>query len=268
MKHSIETNTSLFSEPTTFVDNGSNSLSKSLIKTYMVMKTKQVQFRSNYFSKNTLTIRADMIFGIIYKICSKMSLKPKTYFRAISLFDMIVTNYKISPEKLNVVFLICLSLSSKIIENFDQYIDISMVKKVVPEYSIEQLVILEINLFSKLNFQINCPTTFDFLKILMNLMEERIIYCSEFRENQVDMKIIHTICEENLLNLLVEGSVIIFSQNLIALSVLILVLTKLKKIQIFENLINEFIPNNNNEFQECFSYSESILYKINSSFFK
>lgn len=267
MKQSIETYSSQFSKTNSSISEISNSNFKLFMRTYMMMHQKQIQFKSNCLTKDSQILRSDLIYGLIYDICSTMKLHPSTYFRTISLFDIILSVYQIPLEKINIIFLTCLSLASKINENFDRYIDISMIKKLTPNYSIEQLMSLELKLFSKLNFNINFPTSFDFLQILIHSMEKNIIVDQKLVCKKSDLKMIKALSEENLLNLLVEGSVIKFSANLISLSVLVLVLTKLGKIQIFENFICQIISYENEEFQGCFAYSREILQKINLSFF-
>ena len=232
------------------------------MRTYSMMREKQVNLNLLNVSKEIKELRTNLIYGDICQICFKMNLSPNCYFLSIYLFDYLISYFNIPVDKIKIVFVTCLSLASKTLESFETYIDLTMINKLYSKYSIEALVSLEKFLFSLFEFKLNFPTAYDFLELIFFLVEDGLTVNSNCHYTKLNIPNLKEECKAKLLTVLVDGRINCSNPDTIALAVLISVFDS-NGLDIFRiKNLKKIILSQKRDFERCLSFCKTIFQEV------
>lgn len=263
MKLSIET-THTENQELELIKNPNNKIVNLISSLYI----KNSKFLEKSFDPEIYHLRFQMMYGIILEICFKMKLDEKTYFLTLEIFDHYSTKYNYeSILEAECSFLCCFSLASKFSENHYYYIDLLMIKKMKEEYSKINFLIIEKNILQTINFNLNQPTSFEFLKLICKLDSNYICNSTNvfLTENQMD--IFFSKAKELLIMILLNNKFLELSKFELALAI-ISVLRKRFGMKILIPSDLHFISSSLKEFivDVCVKVIEEYVIQINPNF--
>ena len=160
----------------TISNNTLNTLKQNFVnfKQEEPIRTKQMNSSDSFFE-----IRSNMTSWLNF-LCQKLNFNPKTLFRSITIFDLYLTklikkNEKLSQNKLNLITIACLSLSTKMEEincNYISFLNEKVLNNPKEQiYTNKDLTKMEFQILKELNYKILYTTPIDFLEIYIEIFK-------------------------------------------------------------------------------------------------
>lgn len=129
------------------------------------------QTKNRFYNQN-LDSKANRVF-IILKTLQPLSelleVNKITFYTSISLFDVIISNFKLTLDEMNITAIICFELSMKLNENRPKSLSFSDISTFI--IRVDKLILREYEetILKKLNYEINIKSPSHFLFFFMDL---------------------------------------------------------------------------------------------------
>ena len=112
--------------------------------------------------------RVSVIFGAMQKICSSLDFQMSTFCLAVSIFDAVISKFKMGMNDWKYLAVVCVMMASKVNEASSDVVSVRDISMYILPTNPKTLALVERKIFKILNLQLNMVTPYTFLQHLLH----------------------------------------------------------------------------------------------------